>query len=819
MTPDPITVLWTSIPAGLRGRPARPVLSVLVSPRLRSADGSPALLADFAPFIDWPATVAALLPSIRVQFASGTELPVTPLDPNVLESDLWRAIFPADATAVRAFEPDDWSKHRVLSYGVVEGLNGLKDLYGATAAQFSSGPPIARHNDFNRLVLEIAGSISHERLVGTIDKAVDFHKPRPAAQADEPWPTPADLAGLLDFHTLVSSLGDHPRLLRALGLVIDLVLPDAAPRSFAPTLLCVRPHFRNSDLCPRTLAELDPKRFAAVPREPARWGGLLPMKTEDFALVEVDIDGALLKLDGLRKVLGERARLPAPDAALTAALPALRSGGLSITRTGRDGVLSDTLQHADAAERTLAAGTATLTAEQLIRGYIVDVWDGRKDRWRTLCARYGTYAFTRDPALDRTVHDEGFVQLAVTAHQGANGGAPILRLHESVARWDGWSLVAPRPGKAISHEADPAAPPELPVNDPLTSAGIAINWKAEPGTLPTLRFGHGYRMRARAMDLAGNAIALDKAAGDEAQPVDHELVYRRFEPVPAPTFVLRSALDAVGNAGEASDRMVVRTENSAEALDTTAGVAGGERAFVPPRASVGLAESHGFLDDATGRPRADLYGELRDRDGAQLTEDTEGKVVVAAADEIVVPYIPDPFARGVALRDLPGTARGTATLLPFTFKDEWPAAVGLRIAVEDGDGPPRWDAATRVLTVQLAKAEVARVPVSCWITEADVELMAVWNWLREWVDGLVTTDPARLMRLTDELDMAGRRALEGGHWMLTPAHELVLVSAVRQPLGHPRFTDLRAERARRPAPRPASPACWPSTARARPGSI
>jgi hypothetical protein len=319
MKPDPITVLWTSIPAGLQGRRARPVLSVLVSPRLRSADGSPALLADFAPFVDWPATVAALLPSMRVQFAGGAELPVTPLDPNVLESDLWRAVFPADATAVRAFEPDDWSKHSVLTYGVVQGLQGLQNLYGATAAQFSSGPPIARHHDFRRLVLEIAGGNSQERLVDALDKAVDFHKPRPAAHAGEPWPEPADLAGLLDFHTLVSSLGDHPRLLRALGLVIDLVLPEAAPRSFAPTLLCVRPHFRNSDLCPRTLAELDPERFAAVPHEPARWGGLLPMKTEDFALVDVDVDGALLKLDGLRKVLGERARLPAPDAALTAA--------------------------------------------------------------------------------------------------------------------------------------------------------------------------------------------------------------------------------------------------------------------------------------------------------------------------------------------------------------------------------------------------------------------------------------------------------------------------------------------------------------------
>ena len=191
-----------------------------------------------------------------------------------------------------------------------------------------------------------------------------------------------------------------------------------------------------------------------------------------MTLVEVDVDGALLKLDGLRKVLGERARLPAPDASLTAALPALRSGGLSIVHArNRDGdALGDGCRRdANQAEHRLVGGTATLTSEQLIRGYIVDVWDERKRHWRSLCARYGTYAFTHDATLDRTVHDEGFVQLAVTAHQGPRSASPILRLHESVARWDGWSLVAPRPGKAISHEADPAAPPKLPSNDPLTS--------------------------------------------------------------------------------------------------------------------------------------------------------------------------------------------------------------------------------------------------------------------------------------------------------------------------------------------------------------
>ena len=789
-----ITVLWTPVPAGLRGPAGAPVVSILVSPRLRGDDGQPARLSAFEPFVDWPATVAALLPALRVQFGAGPELPVTPVDAGVLEPALWKAIFPADGTVVRAHEPQDFTKHEILSHSVAVARKGLGGLYGATAAQYASAPPLAQHGDFSRLVEEITGvgSPAHDALTGAMRRAVDFHRPRDAADQGEPWPAPEDLADLLDFHALVSALGDHPVLLRALGLVIDVVLPAQAPRGFAPARLQVRPHFRDSDMSVGVLVMLDDKRFAAVPHEDGRWGGLMPLAGDTYTLVDTDVDGALLKLDGLSAMMGQRASLPAPDSSAQAALPALRSGGLSLVHSGRGVALDSTFRTLAEAEQRLAAGATTLTAEQLIRGYVVDIWDGRRGAWRSLCARYGTYRFTRDAALQRTVHDEGFVQLAVTAHKPDPGGAPILRLHESVARWDGWSLVAPRPGKAMSHAADPQAPPQRPTSDPLTSAAMAIDWKAEPQSLPALRFGRRYRVRARAMDLAGNVVALGEAGDDQALPVGHAHVYRRCEPVAAPIFVLRRALDPTADAGEASDRIVLRTDNTEQSLDAVAGIAGGDRQLVPPRASVLLAETHGMLDDAAGLPRADLYATLSERDGAKLTEDPEAKVEIVAAQELVVPYLPDPFARGVALRDLPGTTG--ATLLAFTFKDEWPAAVGLRVAVQDGAGPPQWDPDARLLTVALAKAEVARIPVSCFIGKDDLELMAVWEWMREWVQGLRETNPGRLAQLASDLNHATRRALEGGHWMLTPPHELVLVSAVRQPLGHPRFERLQADR-------------------------
>ena len=346
----------------------------------------------------------------------------------------------------------------------------------------------------------------------------------------------------------------------------------------------------------------------------------------------------------------------------------------------------------------------------------------------------------------------------------------------------------------MSHEADPARAAGAARQRPADEPGIAIDWKAEPGTLPTLRFGHGYRVRARAMDLAGNAVALDKAADDEAQPVGQELVYRRFEPVPAPTFVLRARLDAVANAGEASDRMVVRTENSAESLDTTAGVAGGERRLRPPRASVGLAESHGFLDDAAGRPRADLYGELRDRD----TRSSSQRIPRARSSS--------PRPTRSSSRTSPTRSRGRRASRPagcvgrlrnaaaVHFKDEWPAAVGLRIAVEDGDGPPSG--------MRPAGCSSCNWPRRTWCAARSAAgspktTSSSWPCGTGFANGSTSCAdrPARLMHLTDELDEAARRGARGWALDADPAARTRARSAVRQPLGRPWFADLRAERA------------------------
>ena len=75
--------------------------------------------------------------------------------------------------------------------------------------------------------------------------------------------------------------------------------------------------------------------------------------------------------------------------------------------------------------------------------------------------------------------------------------------------------------------------------------------------------------------------------------------------------------------------------------------------------------------------------------------------------------------------------------------------------------------------------------------------MGLWQWLREFVD-LVTifgAQPAHLLpeRPVDLIAHVLQRAVEGGHWMLTPPTLLTLVHAVQQPIGRPAFAALNVE--------------------------
>jgi hypothetical protein len=251
-----------------------------------------------------------------------------------------------------------------------------------------------------------------------------------------------------------------------------------------------------------------------------------------------------------------------------------------------------------------------------------------------------------------------------------------------------------------------------------------------------------------------------------------------------------------------------------------------ERHIAAPRASVTLAELHGALDTPAGKLDASVHAMLSERDAGQFTVDpqTQPPQPVEGAAQLRLPYISDPLSRGATLRNLPGAPAGTlgqvnrANVLAYTALQDtpdrlgsatqirwvgaWPEQQPFRLVVKDGSGPPEWNPATRVLSVQLPKAEIARVPLSSFMREDDLKLMGVWEWLREYADErtrqiferIDRRDPADLDRLARQLAEAVHFAVHGGHAMLTPSRELVLVHAVQQPLGRPVWTNLQVSR-------------------------
>src|SRR6266404_4821413 len=164
---------------------------------------------------------------------------------------------------------------------------------------------------------------------------------------------------------MLSALGEYPSILRELGLVIDLEIglnqvPEAEAN--APALVHVVPSFivppshaiesvtpSTAYICKRGQV------FAAAPRNDTPTetiGGFLNIGSGQFRIVQIDVDGAALKTLNLigRMASAQRGSGSAPME--SAALPAMRTSGISITRAG----------NAELLHGVLANGFASLSA-------------------------------------------------------------------------------------------------------------------------------------------------------------------------------------------------------------------------------------------------------------------------------------------------------------------------------------------------------------------------------------------------------------------------------------------------------------------------
>jgi hypothetical protein len=714
--------------------------------------------------------------------AAGEQSPYSPADNDTLKSafaPLHRAMSPErsrgrgrDRRRDVVAERDLAAAHRRLSDTLLrhDGAIGFTEKLSAARSIARRRLRAGRRRRRGMLPLILEG----DSTASAFAQFAAFHR-RPAtgsaaaarARRSEP---------VTDFHEILTSLSEYPDVLRRLGLVIDLEV-DAAriPPSSVGDLRRLRAKPKLAGLAEEQLrtpatkylfspsgdSALPLPLFCAAPRgsddrpdgahddDSEIVAGMLNLglvraddplgQAPQFGLMQIDLDGAGLKLLNAFNAIVDGDASGQPIARHDAGAPTLRSSGLSLVRARLSQQLTSDIERADELEASLnASGEPVLFAEDLVRGYRIDVrrFDpdfqfGRRGSssrvsWHSLHKRQGTVVVPRPGAapLQFALADEGFIQPAVTRDGddaaddddgGPEGAADTLYVSESVCHWQGWSLSAPPP-------ATPLDTAQGEVNQNPGASRPRIRFEPVPRSLPRLRFGHYYQLRARAVDLAGNSLSVEQADealraledGHRRQPIfplrADGFFYRRFDPIPPPAIVLREEL----TVGEAPDVVVIRSNDglSSEAYAATLGdpkyTGVSERHIVPPKAAQRLTELHGAYEGAFGErgDAAAFYG-ICAKEGGTL-EDTavvnvatgeleplpdrvhpqtgagipfgltfvtppggSGSYAVHHEELVKVPYLPDPLARGAALFRLPGVEGQTGVLADRADAIDW----------------------------------------------------------------------------------------------------------------------------------------------------
>jgi len=742
-------MMWVTIPGGTirRGEEREMTLRVLIAPKLESETLAAAGMERWPP----QSLVNARL---AVEFAEDVagELHMLEIEPPHIRAQpgVWEAFFGPN-TIVTPRRPRDRAAPQVE----VDSTSSKAAAITETFTRAASTELRSDHDDRpalnaavrTELLSRWSGEESPPPQVITLP-APDFQPP--------------------DFHRTISMLREHPTVLRALGLIIELRLPiSALPTRFSEGIVRVRwpgaPASISKIVTPWTRYD---NRF--LPGSTTNISAGMVTLTDDregaavgdprWEIVTVDVDnGAKRLLDAAKAIAAAPVSATATSgAAITFMLPAMRSAGLMLVRRGRQADFEARRVAADNNARRDSMSEAVLTADDLVLGYRIDVKLQGRD-WFSLHERDAKYTVSKGGAEitigEGAVREEGHVK----AHAAIDDGSGALRADEVVARWSGWSLSAPLPSfDATAGRRRPEPHPDMPFKFDWTFA-------VPKGTLPRLRFAHTYRMRARVADMAGGGLDVGDPAADRCftAPVP----YRRYEPVASPDIALPQGLTAEAlGPGESIERVVIRSDFDADSADFGSNV----RILLAPQTSLTLAEQHGALDDMTPEQIRELMKRARENARRRGTP---------FADEAL---FPDFAAGGVCVfpRREPGGLNVNRT--ERAWSETWPdfkfKQIVLRERVAGDSSILEWEVASNIsdpsigdrLIIRLAKAEELTLELSSFLKADFLDHFAI----------NVNSLPA----------VSGAAASEGRHPMVTPERAVTLVHAVRRPLSDPRGT-------------------------------
>ena len=547
------TESWLVTALPYSASPADPFhVSLFVTHRL-TPDGAQGVVGDFPNVQDWTARLGSA--RIRLRGGGGSagefDIAATPLL-DALDASLWPRVFP-EALPVRPWKVPDrtaapwqsFAAHRMQAYGLL--------THALALASSPVNAPGVDNNLFVNLVLQGLGMHPRELPLGrvidgkhdhAISKQLDALSNGGRVGADRPTvrdPVLAMLADLHaarrfyqrtedateykerpvqgtvpapvkkpkpDFHERAGLLGDLSPLLRKLGLVIDVHVDDLDQLASAAWIQgdvvirgVTQPHTQ-----PRTSCQVVGETFTAKSSSSDYELGMLRIGDETrYTVMDLDPDATALKLEQYARQVPRIVAAGNNGDPVTSAPASLRATGFALARIDRAEQLHDRVDGAAAKDAALLAGTLPpLSQEEISRGVRLEVWDDVSRDWHSLHQRRLTVAVEGTGEVLSQAPDTGFLQGAALTSSDSDPNGPKYA-HEVVAGWEGWSLSAPRPGKVVVHQDGDEKVLDAPPPDPAPVNPVASTSEIAPGTLPRLRYGRRYAMRAYAVDLAGNS--------------------------------------------------------------------------------------------------------------------------------------------------------------------------------------------------------------------------------------------------------------------------------------------------------------------------
>lgn len=619
---------------------------------------------------------------------------------------LWRKLMAPSLKAATQRAHAAFNPAKIVTYNYAALSDALDSVYSAPNKRAGQGDPLAGIDWYGTKALQ-SGDVSTQD-VSIFKEFALYHLPHNDRAK-------AMIIDNDDAEVRLGKVQNFPPLMRAFGLVLDGEIALSPGATLPPSgVLAVELTSQPFPVEPITISYLwsaystlrvDRELFATVasaPDDDTRRNGLYGLDRPGTRVVQYPLDSAVdavMKAAMRQNQLAHGRRLAAKGE--LSQPPALRSIGYSVYH----GQIAADLSGTSAKAARLHTATRSLPSAQLHedapivfidqadKGYRIDVYWSRTQRWHSLSERH--LALT-DPLgehldLNRLGQTESFSSLGVSS---SSTGDP--KSSQRLFGWLGWSVNIERPDNPVDNASRPVSPKR-------STEGAWVSEGVTPDTLPKLRFGDSYGFRSRVVDICGNSLTVAEAGKVAAHTPGSDIApsrFMRYDPVSSPIVIHEGEL-----TGGAKPLLLV-------AHSTGTGPDHATRFVHPPKTTTPLLEFHGALDPLDDQASYDLMILSAKRGDGPPTMTVAG----------FKPYVADPIASGLSVVFDDGVktvALGTVSYTGALLRD-----VNQGVTVELSTGSQNASINDSTVSVSLPIGRSCRLRISSTCSAANRNLLA-----------------------------------------------------------------------------------------------